>query len=561
MHTTNNFIHSFKSDISQISLPENFTFPFYYDPHPLCELATAEVQEYITNQQEWKHPFYEPNDLNEKANGKMFGVLVVKNEHGDLGYLAAFSGKLAGTNDHSFFVPPVFDMLQTESYFLQEEELLNNLNAELETLENNANYLKTKEQLANYLSASKTAIAACRQQIIEDRKLRKQQRTQAQTELETEELTQLINKLAKESVISKVALRKLTESWEQQIYEVQQKLQPYQKQIEHLKKVRKEKSHALQQYLFHQYKFLNQQGETQDLLAIFKHTIFDIPPAGAGECAAPKLLQHAFKHHLTPISMAEFWWGDSPKSEIRKHKQYYPSCQGKCKPILGHMLAGIEMDENPLLKNPAVGKNITIVYEDKYLLAVNKPAEFLSVPGKTIDDSVYLRIKQQFPNATGPLIVHRLDMSTSGLLLIAKNKDIHENLQRQFIKRQVQKRYVALLNGIPTQKEGFIDLPLRLDINDRPRQLVCNEHGKSARTRWEIIEIIDGKTKVYFHPITGRTHQLRVHAAHPLGLNTPIVGDDLYGTKTNRLHLHAESITFAHPITQKEITIQKEAEF
>lgn len=553
--------HIFKSDVSEISLPKKFTFPFYYEPHPLCKLAAKEVQEYIRTQNEWNHPFFETDDLNEKTIGKMFGVLVVQNEHKQLGYLAAFSGKLAGTNQHSFFVPPVFDMLQNQSYFLKEEETLNGINAELEILENNADYLLLKEQLMEFNKKSTKEIERLRLQIIEDRKDRKQQRSQAKKELQGEELTVYLDELARLSILSKTALRKLNESWEAKIVELQEKLNPFQEKIEQLKNERKEKSHALQQYLFHQYQFLNQAGEIQDLLDIFKRSVYDIPPAGAGECAAPKLLQYTFQNGLKPVCMAEFWWGDSPKSEIRKHGQYYPSCQGKCKPILGHMLNGIELDENPLLKNPAVGKEITIVYEDDYLLAVNKPAEFLSVPGKTISDSVYLRMKQQFPEATGPLIVHRLDMSTSGLLLIAKTKEVHEDLQKQFIKRTVKKRYVALLDGIPKTEEGFIDLPLRLDVDDRPRQLVCYEHGKSARTQWEIISQENGKTKVYFYPITGRTHQLRVHAAHPNGLNTPIIGDDLYGKKANRLHLHAESITFKHPVTKNEINIKKEAEF
>ncbi|MDO6737275.1 RluA family pseudouridine synthase [Wenyingzhuangia sp. 2_MG-2023] len=553
--------HLFTSDVSNISLPQKFTFPFYYETHLLCEVAAQEVQNYITTQNEWEHPFKEPNEQNEKAIGKMFGVLVVKNSKGQLGYLSAFSGKLAGTNQHSFFVPPVYDMLQKDSHFLTEEKILNQINKDLDTLENNLVYLNTLERLNKFKKQSQQEIETLRLQIIDDRKIRKQQRIKAKTTLNETDYLTLIDNLAKQSVTSKLALKKLTQTWEQQLIQIQKELHVFESQIEILKQQRKEKSNTLQHYLFQQYQFLNQYGTKRDLLHIFKHTPFDIPPAGAGECAAPKLLQYAFEHSLTPICMAEFWWGDSPKSEIRKHGQYYPACQGKCKPILGHMLEGIEMDKNPLLENPAIGKELEYVYNDEYLAVVNKPAEFLSVPGKTISDSVYLRVKLKFPNATGPLIVHRLDMSTSGLMLIAKTKDIHEYLQSQFIKRQISKRYVALLDGIPQKDEGFIDLPLRLDIDDRPRQLVCFEHGKSARTKWENIEQKNGKTKVYFFPVTGRTHQLRVHASHQLGLNTPIVGDDLYGIKENRLHLHAESITFRHPISKKDVTIKAEAEF
>lgn len=559
--STPNYFHSFSSTISNIALPTKFTYPFYYETHPLCELAAKEVQTYIQNQKEWVHPFTEENELNEKPIGKMFGVLVVKNQQDDIGFISAFSGKLAGTNNHTYFVPPVFDMLTQDSYFLQEEILLNNLNAQVEALENNPDYQRYKIKLAQTLKTASEEIGNLRAFMIEAKKQRKQERIQGQQTLSEPEYNLLLKELAKKSVEAKSNLRNLTQSFDQQIEELQKQVAVFKNQIQHLKAERKSKSNALQNYLFHQYQFLNKTGDKKDLLAIFKNTPFDIPPAGAGECAAPKLLQYAFANKLTPICMAEFWWGDSPKSEIRKHGNYYPACQGKCKPILGHMLEGMELDDNPLLTNPAIGKEITTVFEDDYLLVINKPEEFLSVPGKTIDDSVYLRMKQQFPNATGPLIVHRLDMSTSGLMVIAKTKEIHEHIQRQFIKRQVSKRYVALLDGIPEKEEGFIDLPLRLDIDDRPRQLVCFEHGKSARTQWEIIEQKNGKTKVYFYPVTGRTHQLRVHASHQLGLNTPIVGDDLYGTKQNRLHLHAESIVFQHPITKEEVKVQVEAEF
>ena len=259
--------------------------------------------------------------------------------------------------------------------------------------------------------------------------------------------------------------------------------------------------------------------------------------------------------------MAEFWWGKSPNKEIRKHKQYYPACQGKCKPILSHMLTNIEMDTNPMLVNPAIGKELEIIFEDEDLVVVNKPAEFLSVPGIHIQDSVYTRIKQQIKDISGPIIVHRLDMSTSGLLVLAKNKNAHKILQSQFINRTVQKRYTALLEGVLKENSGTINLPLRVDLNDRPRQLVCFEHGKPAETKWEVLTKNEAVTKVHFYPISGRTHQLRVHASHFSGLNTPIIGDDLYGKKANRLHLHADTLTLTHPTTKEKISFHKKAEF
>jgi len=272
-------------------------------------------------------------------------------------------------------------------------------------------------------------------------------------------------------------------------------------------------------------------------------------------------LQFAFLNDLKPIAMAEFWWGKSPNEEIRKHQQFYPACQGKCKPILTHMLAGIEMDINPLLQNPAIGKELETIFEDENLIVISKPSEFLSVPGIHIQDSVFTRIKQQVKNISGPIIVHRLDMATSGLLVLAKNKKAHKRLQSQFINKTVQKRYTALLDGIVTDNKGTINLPLRVDLSDRPRQLVCDKYGKPAETKWEVIERKNGKTKIHFYPISGRTHQLRVHASHTLGLNIPIIGDDLYGKKSDRLFLHADTIEFKHPLTNKKMIFQKNAEF
>jgi tRNA pseudouridine32 synthase/23S rRNA pseudouridine746 synthase len=346
----------------------------------------------------------------------------------------------------------------------------------------------------------------------------------------------------------------MTQFWNYKIDEAKQNLAVFTSKIDQLKEQRKQKSADLQQRLFNEYSFLNKHKELKSLGEIFNGN----PPAGSGECAAPKLLHYAFQNDLKPIAMAEFWWGKSPKSEVRKHKQFYPACIGKCQPILNHMLKDIDLDENPFEINPAEGKELDIIFEDDYILAVNKPAEFLSVPGKLITDSVQTRIKAKFPNA---MIVHRLDMSTSGIILFGKDELAYKKLQQQFIKRTVKKCYVALIDGILKENNGIIDLPLRGDLDNRPFQIVCFDHGKPAKTKWEIIEIKDNKTLVHFYPISGRTHQLRVHASHHLGLNCPIVGDDLYGNKANRLHLHAESITFIHPILKNEITLQVQPDF
>ncbi len=553
----NNIFQSFKNNISGISLPVKFTFPFYYEPHELSIIAAKELQAYLETQTDFEHNF----GLNENQEGlvigKMFGVLVCQNQEGELGHLWAFSGKLAGENHHSYFVPTIFDMLQKDSFFRKEEEVLNAINRQIEILEHSDELQNKNIQLETTKNNANSDIQNQKQKI-KSLKIERDEKRISFENLPLAEIEQLEFELSEESKKESILFKKMTKYWNFQLENAQNELNLLLNDINQLKEERKQKSGALQQKLFAEYSFLNQFGERKSIGEIFN----DNPPAGAGECAAPKLLHYAFEHNLKPIAMAEFWWGQSPKSEIRKHKQFYPACKSKCEPILlSHMLKGLEMEANPFQENPAEGKDIEIVYEDEVLAIINKPAEFLSVPGKIISDSVYQRVKKLYPKATGPLIVHRLDMSTSGLMLIAKNEETYVKLQSQFIKRTIKKRYVALLDGVLEANEGFIDLPLRVDLDDRPRQLVCYEHGKQAQTKWEVIEIKDDKTRVYFYPITGRTHQLRVHSSHEMGLKTPIFGDDLYGKKENRLHLHAEQITFFHPISMEEISIQKNAPF
>ncbi|MGJ7095648.1 pseudouridine synthase [Vibrio hannami] len=550
----------FKQSIDSISLPEKFTFPFYYRPHPLCIAAVSELQHYLETQDEWQHNFgLEGNTAD--AIGKMFGVLVVKNREGELGYLSAFSGKMADKNLIPGFVPPVFDMLTEDSFFLIEQEEINAINRRIERLEANEEIKHAEIELNKAKTESERAITAHRLAMTENRKKRKALRNTPAPGMSTQEHSELIQQLNQQSVIEKLQLRDLKAHWEQEIAKAQEVFNHQKQPLDALKAERKTRSNRLQKQLFESYRFLNTFSEVKDLLDIFKDTSAVVPPAGAGECAAPKLLQYAFIHGLTPVSMAEFWWGLSPKSEIRRHKNFYPSCKGKCEPILGHMLAGIEMDENPLLKNPAEGKELEIIYQDEHMVVVNKPAEFLSVPGKNIQDSVYTRIKNMFPEATGTLVVHRLDMSTSGLIVLALSSRAQKQLHKQFITREVQKRYVALIEGVPELDSGEIHLPLRGDQDDRPRQLVCFKHGKPAETRWEKVEIRENQCKVYLYPKTGRTHQLRVHCAHQDGLNMPIVGDDLYGQSEKRLHLHAESLSLEHPITREPMTFRAKESF
>ncbi|WP_076408271.1 RluA family pseudouridine synthase [Shewanella sp. UCD-KL12] len=575
MYSPEDCFTPFKAPTSEFTLPERFTFPFYYEPHPLCLLAASELQQHLQTQNEWQHDFglceakglglHEANDLTLDAGatgalGKMFGVLLVKNSRGELGYLSAFSGKLADQNLLPHFVPPVFDMLAEGSFFPPEQAKINLINAEINTLKADPELAQRESILADETLLAQEQIAAHRALMIENRKHRKQQRAAGES-LDEAALKQLGIQMSRESVQDKNQLKTLNHYWDERLSDAKSSLERLSGRLTELKQQRKTMSAALQQRLFDEYCFLNIKGELQSLGEIFKGTVHKIPPAGSGECAAPKLLHFAFKNGMTPLAMAEFWWGVAPKSEIRQHRNFYGACQGKCQPILGHMLDGLPTDENPLLSNPAAGKQLDIIYQDDDMLVINKPAEFLSVPGKNIEDSVYSRIKLMFPKATGPLIVHRLDMSTSGLMVIALNKASNKSLQKQFISRTVKKRYVALLTGELNQDEGVITLPLRGDFDDRPRQLVCFEHGKPAQTRWQVIERKNKQTKVYLYPKTGRTHQLRVHSAHSDGLNMPILGDDLYGKKTNRLHLHAELLALNHPITKEPMSFQVDADF
>lgn len=553
----NNIFQSFKTNISGISLPEKFTFPFYYEPHELSIIAANELQGYLETQTDFEHNFGLNKHQEGLVIGKMFGVLVCQNQEGEIGYLWAFSGKLAGENHHSYFVPTIFDMLHKDGFFRKEEEVLNTINRQIEILEDSDELQNKSIQLELTKKEAATDIQSQKDKI-KRLKIERDEKRNSFENLSSPEIEQLESALSEESKKESILLKKMTKYWNFQLENAQKKVNLLLNEINQLKEERKQKSGALQQKLFAEYSFLNQFGERKSIGEIFNNN----PPAGAGECAAPKLLHYAFEHNLKPIAMAEFWWGQSPKSEIRKHKQFYPACKSKCEPILlSHMLKGIEMEANPFQENPAEGKDIEIVYEDEVLVIINKPAEFLSVPGKMISDSVYHRVKALYPKATGPLIVHRLDMSTSGLMLVAKDEETYVKLQSQFIKRTIKKRYVALLDGILEANEGFVDLPLRVDLDDRPRQLVCYEHGKSAQTKWLKIETKNNQTLVYFYPITGRTHQLRVHASHRLGLNSPIVGDDLYGKKSDLLHLHAEQITFIHPISKEEMTFTNEADF
>ncbi|NOJ21856.1 RluA family pseudouridine synthase [Vibrio coralliilyticus] len=559
MHQPENLFTPFNTPIDGYSLPDKFTFPFFYQPHPLCELAAQELQQHLVEQTDWKHDF--GIDGNQSGTGKMFGVLLVESPQGEVGYLSAFSGKIADQNLLPGFVPPVFDMLAEESFFRAETAEIMAANQKFNQLKNNPRIAELTDKISLLNSEYQQQEQLQRETMIAGRAERKAQRKLAESSLAGEALKSRLDQLAKQSVAEKNVLKYLKLEWDEKIAVLQRELDELNTNLNALKEQRKTLSNTLQNKLFDNYRFLNIRGEEKSLNAIFKPTSAPVPPAGAGECAAPKLLHFAFKHGFKPLALAEFWWGVSPKSEVRQHGKFYPSCHSKCFPILGHMLEGMTVDDNPLEENWAEDKELEILFEDQAMVVVNKPSGLLSVPGKTIKDSAYTRLQQRYPDVEGPFVIHRLDMATSGLLVFALTKRANKSLQKQFISRSVQKRYVALLEGKVNQTSGQIELPMRGDPDDRPRQLVCFEHGKPAETYWELIESRDGRSKLYLYPKTGRTHQLRVHCAHHLGLSLPMVGDGLYGQRADRLHLHAQRLEIEHPYSKQPMTFEAECEF
>ncbi|MDH5218087.1 MAG: RluA family pseudouridine synthase, partial [Gammaproteobacteria bacterium] len=373
---------------------------------------------------------------------------------------------------------------------------------------------------------------------------------------------QFVARLSFESQQDKRERQQFNEKWIAVVEPLRESLRLIDENISTLMAVRSASVEETRRRILDTYQIHNFSGERCSIVDLFDDGRV---PEGAGDCVAPKLLYASQRLDLTPLALAEFWWGASPSDEIRHHGQFYPACRGRCYPILPFMLKGLDVESTSVVQ-VFNSDELPVVYEDDEILVVNKPHGLLSVPGKEIRDSVLTRLQDRFPDATGPLLLHRLDMSTSGLLLAAKNTDMHKALQKQFVQRQIEKRYVAILEGSLPDDKGVIELPLRVDLNDRPRQLVCFQHGKSAITRWEVIERNKNNTRVYFYPHTGRTHQLRMHAAHQDGLNTPIVGDNLYGRKASdksvsRLMLHAERLCFVHPATGRWIEVEAPVPF
>ena len=575
---------------TSVPSPRQFTYPFCYDVDPLAEAASEELQHYIAATGLMSA---------EKGCGKMFGVLVVeyKDEAGALqrGFLAAYSGLLGGRNDWQYFVPPVFDAQQPDGHFKRTEREISAINREIAAIEHDAEYLQSMAQHEETMKRLQAEVEAFKVEV-DAAKARRDARRKSGEPLSEEEQAEMV----RESQFMKAELRRRRKAMEQAESTFHN---PHATLLKSLQLQRKQMSDELQRWLFAAYRMLNAKGEERDLIDIFREYTHAMPPAGAGDCCAPKLLQYAYQHRLRPVCMAEFWWGESPASEIRHHLHYYPACRSKCLPILTHMLKGLDVAPNPLAQKRHTAEP-RVLYADEYILVVDKPAGMLSVPGKA-DDSASVSVEEYFANNSKLKIqnskflkaAHRLDMDTSGLLVLARTEQAYVELQRQFASRETVKRYEAVLSGVPsqnstlhsdvpkhttqnskfktqnssTQSDGCaeaISLPLIADINDRPRQRVDMEHGKPALTLYNIVEVraADANTAVayttkkadksltlvHLYPKTGRTHQLRVHCAHPQGLACPILGDPLYGTeRADRMYLHAAELTFRHPITGK----------
>lgn len=511
--------------------PSRFTYPFCYEPHRLCEAAAAEVQEYIK-----AHPLMR----RDADRGKMFGVLVVetatKKASGipNIAFLAAYSGLLAGRNDRAWFVPPVFDAQQPDGVFKTREAEISALNRLIDRIENNPETLKLRRELIIKREEERRAVSAYKTVMEQSKRVRDMKRMQHNIEPE------VLCELTRESQFRKAELKRIQKAHAAIVSHAEEALCGVEEQLTSLRRQRKEMSDNLQRWLFSQYEMLNANGEKKNIVDIFSDFRGTLPPAAAGDCCAPKLLQYAYRNGLRPLCMAEFWWGASPRAEIRHHLAYYPACRSRCLPILSWMMQGLNVDPNP--QENCDSQALPIIYEDNDMWVVDKPSGMLSVPGKIRRESVFDILKSKCADGDEPFVVHRLDMETSGLLVFAKNATTQKCLQRQFEQREVEKKYVAIVSPIPMKHEGTISLPIRPNPMDRPRQVVDTVKGREAITHYKVIDTQGDTARIALYPVTGRTHQLRVHCAHRDGLPAPIVGDALYGFPDRRLMLHCERI-------------------
>ena len=544
------------------ALPEAFPSPFdELGPHALArraaELMQAELQGGLIA------PGLSASLLEGTEGGKMFGVLLVREPGGRVGFLRAFSGMLAGRWEVEGFVPPLFDRVAREQLEPAGEATVKALLARFEAHQSSADLLEIRSVHAAQEGRHAEERAALRARHDANRKRRHAQRAalEASTTLTEEARREALHALDQESRGDKAERRRAEAAQEEERRVLLPRKARLERRLRALERLRRIVCRALMKRIHDTYEVPNARGERRLLRALYES---GEPPSGAADCAAPKLLAHAFRNGLRPLALAEFWWGSPPPAGGRIAGAFYAACQDKCGPLLPFMLEGLEVAPPRTFSPPAlVADDLPIVFEDTWVVVVDKPCGLLSVPGRdaSVTDSVLARLRARYPHATGPLLVHRLDLDTSGLLVAALDPETYADLQRQFTGREVQKRYVAWLQGQVQGERGTIELPLRVDLDDRPRQIYDPVHGKAAVTEWHVLERSGGRTRVAFFPLTGRTHQLRVHAAHPLGLGAPIVGDRLYGHEEARLHLHAESLSFRHPRTGQRLSFERPAPF
>ena len=533
-------IHPYPSGFS-CPLPDSFTDPFRYSPDPLVLQAGELLMDRIRNSSELSGIFGE---------GKMLGVLAVA--YGEnfekIGYIAAFSGNAGGMSMIDGFVPPIYDLLDPDGYFKTKEAEISALNTRISSEE-------TSAELAELRAALK-AVEADMNAELSRQKARMATLKAKRDQIRSEVAEDACNiELIRQSQHEKAELRRIKTHWEGRIADLKGKISEHTGRVSSMKRLRKEMSDALQEWIFRQYIVHNCLGESRSILDIFTDCGL-VPPGGTGECAAPKLLDYAFRNGLKPLAMGEFWYGESPCTAVRTEGHFYPSCTSKCGPLLRYMLQGME-----LTKLEDVHGTPSVLYEDEDIIAVSKPSGMPSVPGLNCGPSLLDWLVSETGCSTVES-VHRLDMDTSGVMLFAKNPVAGNHIRKQFEEHTVRKTYRALLSFSGSKQmiagnSGTISIPLSPDYDERPRQKADQKQGKEAITEYHVDEIRKDGILVTFRPLTGRTHQLRVHSAHHLGLGHPIIGDLLYGGDAGpRLCLHAHEITFTHPTSMQKMTFQ-----
>lgn len=540
--------------------PTNFASPFdEVGPPPLARQAAAALQHELAGG--WLCPGVSTAPLFEDAGGKMFGILVVTTSTGRVGFLRAFSGMLAGGWDLPGYVPPIFDRQARAAFEPEAEALVKALHQRRLASAQSADLASARQAAAQAHDSEAAALAALRHQHAVRKRQRQQRRTQLLRDGESDTALAALHQLDQQSRADKAERRHLVEELAADRQTVVDHLTRCERRLAAHDRLCRYVSRRFMRRIHDTYSLTNGLGETTELRHLYAPAE---PPSGAADCAAPKLLAFAHAHRLRPLALAEFWFGASPATGGRVSGAFYPACRDKCGPLLPFLLRGLRLDEPRRFQPPPAPKTgLDIVYQDQWLVVIDKPAGLLSVPGRTpeMNDSVLQRLREQYPQAQGPLIVHRLDLDTSGLLVAALDTPTYVALQRQFTERSVHKRYIAWVEGEVHGESGAIELALRVDRDDRPRQIHDPLLGKPAHTDWRVLTRTSQRTRVELRPHTGRTHQLRVHAAHPQGLAAAIVGDRLYGHPGERLLLHAESLTLTHPATGEVLSFVRPAPF